>query len=144
QSVLYTITGLISGTHTITIEVTGTKNASSQGYWIWVDAFDYLSDGGSATPPPPPPPPPPSGTTYSRVEQNNSAVTYTGTWYANNYSSNSGGSAVLASDRGARATFTFSGTAVKWIGWRDAWSGIANVYIDGVLKTQVEDYAAKN
>src|SRR5436190_16592754 len=80
--------------------------------------------------------------TYTRAEQNNSAVTYTGTWYTNNYSTNSGASAVLAADRGARATFTFSGTAVKWIGWRDAWSGIANVYIDGVLKTQVDDYAA--
>src|SRR2546426_7513202 len=28
----------------------------------------------------------------------------------------------------------FPGTALKWIGRRDAWSGIANVYIDGVLK----------
>src|SRR5437899_2776402 len=45
---------------------------------------------------------------------------------------------VLAMDRGARVTFTFPGTALKWIGRRDAWSGIANVYIDGVLKAQVD------
>src|SRR2546425_1362506 len=32
----------------------------------------------------------------------------------------------------------FPGTALKWIGRRDAWSGIANVYIDGVLKPQVD------
>ena len=37
----YTITGLPAGTHTITIEVTGTKGASAQSAWIWVDAFDY-------------------------------------------------------------------------------------------------------
>ena len=47
-------------------------------------------------------------------------------------------------DKGASATFTFTGTAVKWIGVRDAWSGIANVYIDGVLKTQIDDYAAND
>jgi len=32
----------------------------------------------------------------------------------------------------------FPGTALKWICRRDAWSGIANVYIDGVLKAQVD------
>src|SRR5207237_3841332 len=75
-------------------------------------------------------------------EQNTSTVTYAGTWYTNNYSVNSGGSAVLALDAGARATFTFNGTAAKWIAYRDAWSGIANVYVDGVLKGQVDTYSA--
>jgi hypothetical protein len=79
---------------------------------------------------------------FTRVEQTNSAVTYTGTWYSNSGSFNSGGSAALAFNSGARATFRFTGTAVKWIGYRDAWSGIANVYIDGVLKSQVDTYAA--
>ena len=41
QAVNYTITGLASGPHTITIEVAGTKGASAQSSWIWVDAFDY-------------------------------------------------------------------------------------------------------
>ena len=52
------------------------------------------------------------------------------------------GSAVLAIDKGSFATFSFSGTGAKWIGFRDAYSGIANVYVDGVLKTQVDGYAA--
>jgi len=80
--------------------------------------------------------------TFTRVEQNSSSVTYTGTWYPNSGSFNSGGSAALALNSAARATFAFTGTAVKWIGYRDAWSGIANVYIDGVLKSQVDTYAA--
>jgi hypothetical protein len=42
QAVNYSIAGLASGTHTITIEASGTKNASSQCTWVWVDAFDYL------------------------------------------------------------------------------------------------------
>lgn len=40
QSVLYTTSGLPAGTHTLTIEVTGTKNAASGGAWVWVDAFE--------------------------------------------------------------------------------------------------------
>jgi hypothetical protein len=41
-----------------------------------------------------------------------------------------------------RAAFTFNGTAVKWIGYKDAWSGIAKVYIDGVLKAQIDPSSA--
>ena len=43
--------------------------------------------------------------------------------------------------KGARATFTFNGTGVSWIGYRDEWSGIAKVYIDGVQKATVDTYA---
>ena len=41
QQVLYTITGLNPGSHTLVIEVTGRKNTSAQSAWIWVDAFDF-------------------------------------------------------------------------------------------------------
>jgi hypothetical protein len=41
---------------------------------------------------------------------------------------------------GARATLTFSGTAVNWIGYRDEWSGIAKVTIDGVVVANVDTY----
>ena len=140
QVVLYTISGLSSATHTLAVEVSGTKNPSSQSYWIWADAFEFASDSttGGGTPG--------GGTsgsaTFTRVEQNNSAVSYTGSWYANSGSFNSGGSAVLALDKGSRATFTFTGTDAKWIGYKDAWSGIANVYVDGALKTQIDTYSA--
>jgi hypothetical protein len=39
-TVLYTVAGLAGGTHTLAIEVTGTRNAASGGNWVWVDAFD--------------------------------------------------------------------------------------------------------
>jgi len=48
----------------------------------------------------------------------------------------------MAMDTGSRATITFNGTGVTWIGYRDAWSGIANVYVDDVLKSAVDTYAA--
>ena len=40
----------------------------------------------------------------------------------------SGGDAVLSMDAGARATFTFTGSEIRWIGTRDEWSGIARVF----------------
>src|SRR5262249_40432223 len=82
--------------------------------------------------------------TFTRVEQNSSSVTYTGTWYTNTGSFNSGGSAVLAEQTGSRATFTFTGTDARWIGYKDVWSGIANVYVDGVLKGQVDAYSSSD
>jgi hypothetical protein len=44
-------------------------------------------------------------------------------------------------DPGYRATFTFVGTSVTWIGFRDPWAGIGRVYIDGVLKGEVDTYS---
>src|SRR5204862_217452 len=55
---------------------------------------------------------------------------------------NSGGSAVMSMDKGARASFTFNGTGATWIGYRDEWSGIANVYLDGTLKGAVDTYSS--
>src|SRR5204863_311340 len=74
------------------------------------------------------------------------AVTYSGpwsgTWFVNNNSLHSGGSAALAMDGGSKATFAFTGTGVTWKGYRDEWSGIAKVYVDGVLKSTVDTYAS--
>ncbi|PYS19775.1 MAG: hypothetical protein DMG11_31220 [Acidobacteria bacterium] len=79
----------------------------------------------------------------TRVEQDNSAVVLTGSWPANNDSVESGGTAVHATDPGARATFSFTGTGANWIGFQDPSAGIANVYLDGVLQTQIDTYGAQ-
>jgi len=42
QSAVYSISGLNPGAHTLTIVVTGARNAASAGSWIWVDAFDVI------------------------------------------------------------------------------------------------------
>jgi len=41
-TVPYSIRGLPSGTHTLTIEATGTHNANARGSWVWLDAFDVV------------------------------------------------------------------------------------------------------
>jgi len=139
QVILFTTPTLASGTHTLTIEVTGTRNPAASSNWIWIDAFESASSGsgtggtgGNTTP------------TFTRVEQNGSTVTYSGNWYSINSGAFSGGSAVQAIDAGSRATFTFTGTSARWIGYKDQWSGIARVFIDGVFQAQVDAYSASD
>jgi len=95
-----------------------------------------------ATSPAPAPGPGRTITTTVRYEQDNPAVQLTGTWFPNNGSFNNGGSAILAMDQGDVASFTFTGTSVRWIGYRDPWSGIAQVYLDGALKGTIDTYSA--
>jgi hypothetical protein len=42
------------------------------------------------------------------------------------------GSTALGFEAGQRATLTFMGTGVSWIGFRGSQVGIADVYLDGV------------
>ena len=106
--------------------------------------------GGSSTPtplpaPPPAGPPTPAPTTTAtvvRYEQDNPAIQLSGNWLPNSGAFNSGGSSILAMDQGSQARFTFTGTGVQWIGYRDAWSGIAQVYLDGALQGTIDTYSA--
>jgi len=143
QAVLYSTSGLTSATHTLAIEVTQSCSSSSGGDWVWIDGFEIAAattggaggTGGTGG----------TGTTTGtpvRYQQNSSAVKYTGTWFTNNNSVQSGGSAALAMNAGSKATFSFTGTAVSWIGCRDEWAGIAKVYIDNVLVGTVDTYSS--
>jgi hypothetical protein len=163
RATLFNKDGLAAGSHVLRIEVTGTRNDASGGAWIWVDAFDVTSGGptptatatstptmtptgtATATPSPTPPPPTPTPTalpsaTPMRLEQ--TAATYTGAWFDNNSAAHSGGSARLAMDAGSRATLSFNGRSIAWIGYADEWSGLARVFIDGVLKATVDTYSS--
>lgn len=126
---LFTTRGLAAGSHTLVIEATGTQNASSGGAHIVVDAFDVegATSGG--------------GTGPRRIEESDPSVTYAGTWIAQFRSDLSGGSVVESSDANGTATLTFTGTGVKWIGFKGPWAGIAEVYLDGTLAATVDTYA---
>jgi len=152
QTIVYSVNGLTNASHTLTIAATGSKDAASGGDWVWVDAFDVTAPSTtptstttspSSSPSSTPPPSSNASATPVRVQQNASTVAETGgTWYTNTSAGCSGGSCILAMDTNARATLTFTGSAVKWIGYRDQWSGIARVYVDGVLKATVDTYAS--
>jgi hypothetical protein len=44
-------------------------------------------------------------------------------------------------DPGSKVSFTFVGTGIRWIGFRDQWSGNARVTIDGALAATVDTYS---
>jgi hypothetical protein len=88
-------------------------------------------------PPPGPTPVPGEG----RLENDDQAVHSSGPWFSNVLAGHSGGGAALAVDAGSRLVVTFKGTAFRWIGYRDEWSGFARVFLDGVSRGIVDTYA---
>jgi hypothetical protein len=131
QKALFSVHGLAGGTHSISIEVMHERGPSTEGSWVWIDSFEI--EGGA---------PIPGGVAASagRVEDTSPSLVFSGRWYSRASSVFSGGSAVLAMDPGYRITIDFTGTGISWIGYRDEWSGLANVYVDGEAKTTVDDY----
>ena len=85
--------------------------------------------------PPPPPAPTDSGTT--RFEE--SAATQIGFWssYGAETGTFSGGSIVASNVAASTAIFSFTGTAVSWIGVKCNGCGVAAVSIDGGLPATV-------
>jgi hypothetical protein len=127
QAVLFSVSGLSAGTHRLVIVVTGNQNPLSGGSSVWVDAFDVLSVDGKV----------------NRFEETDPTVhSIPCAWYRSGSPPHSGGSAILSAQAGAQVDFDFTGTAVRWIGFRDGWSGIAAVYIDGVFNAQIDAYAS--
>jgi hypothetical protein len=116
QEVVFTATGLADASHTLTITATGQKNGASEGAQIVVDAFDVTTPG-------------------RRFEQGDPAITYTspgsGWDFGNDNRTWSEGVAATNFTPGARATFSFTGTSVSWIGCEKASIGRARIYLDG-------------
>lgn len=127
QATEYSVGGLSDTAHSLTIVVTGQRDSQSSGDWVWVDAFGVTT----------------ASSTRIRIEQDSSAVVYTaGTWFPKTYAWASGGTIAMSMATNARATLTFTGTAVSWIGYRDQWSGVAQVFVDGVIQGTIDTYAA--
>jgi hypothetical protein len=124
QQPIFTTTGLTFGTHTLTVEPAGERNTQSGAYWIWVDAFEVVN----------------------RIEQDDTAVQRACAsdvnWHTHAHPMHSGSSALLAMDPGCTVRFTFTGTAVSWLGYRDEWSGTARVSLDGVERAEIDTYTS--
>jgi hypothetical protein len=227
-AVTFTVSGLASGSHTLAIESTGTKNAASSDILIIVDAFDVTSIATSDTTPPTVAISSPSGgstvsgtttiaanasddvgvagvqfmvdgaplgaedttapyaaawntttvadgshiltavardtagrtttsaavtvtvsntvappaPTATRFENTHPSITYTdgsptsappAWWHGSRSRAWSDDTASFNRAAGARATFTFTGTSVRWIGFRAPWAGIGHVFLDGAF-----------
>ena len=133
QQALFTARGLTGGAHTLSIEVTHERNNRTEGSWVWIDSF-LIENGepvqGGVT------------ATVGRVEENHPALVFAGRWFSNASPVHSAGNVALAMDAGARVTVSFDGTGIRWIGYRDEWSGVARVYVDGEPKATVDGYLA--
>lgn len=132
QQPMFMARGLAAGPHTLSIEVTHERGSQTQGSWVWIDYF--LIHNGS---------PVPGGVTATgRVEESHPALLFSGRWYSNASGVHSGERAALAMDGSSSVTVAFDGSGITWIGYRDEWSGIARVFVDGVLKTTIDAYLA--
>jgi hypothetical protein len=118
-SLTKTYAGLARTAHTIVIKVLGTKNASSSGTDVALDAFVV---GSTAT------------------QESAPAILYD-TWKNTNSVNAEGGNYRLGSLATARASVRFTGTAIDWITAKGKTSGKASVSIDGVSKGTVDLYA---
>jgi hypothetical protein len=126
QAVLFSRSGLPAGAHMLVVEATGQHSAGSSAAWVWVDGFDI----GNAAP------------SWSRFEQNRASVAWGGAWNPSTHSTHSGGTASLTATATSFATFTFHGQRARWIGRKNAASGIAMVLLDGTHVANVDSYSA--
>lgn len=127
-SVLYEVTGLPTGTYTLSASVAA-KEASSLGQSVAIDCIEALT-GGSIPLPPVNVDNPPS-----------TSVVYTGTW---THSADSGffnGTKSVSSTIGDYVTFSFSGTGVSLYAKKDSGLGKLNVQIDNGPATSVDCYS---
>jgi VCBS repeat-containing protein len=124
QVPLFTAVALTNTNHTLSIEVTGQKNAAATLAFVIVDAFDVPA------------------TTISRMQETDPSVAYTAGWIQGNTGNSwSGGTAAGSLTPGDQATFTFTGTGIRWLSARGPQHGIAQVSLDGAFVTQVDAFA---
>jgi hypothetical protein len=112
---IFTINGLSSGSHTIKIEVTGTKNPASTSNIVYIDGFIVELP------------------VKHILKENDSIITYTTGWSTNNEATNTDSRAVYSNTTGKSATFSFTGKGIKLISKTSNARGIAKVTIDGVV-----------
>ncbi len=126
---VFSAAGLAAGSHTLTVEVTGRKNAAAADGAVVVDAFDVA----------PAFPPPAAGT---RVEETASSLSYSANWtHGDATRAWSGGTAAVSATAGARATVAFTGTELRWIGLGGPQAGIARIFLDGAFNAEVDLYS---
>jgi len=77
----------------------------------------------------------------TRVEDSDPTVVYTGVWLTQRRADLSGGSIVESPYPISTASLTFTGTGIRWIGYKAAWGGIGQVLLDGAPVAMVDTYA---
>ncbi len=123
QAAVFSAGGLADASHTLTIAVTGRQNPASQNALVVVDAFEVTSSG-------------------IQIQETDPGITYGPGWIMGNRDkAYNQGTSAESNTVGAQATFTFTGTGVRWIGARGPQTGIARVFLDGAFVEDIDTYA---
>jgi uncharacterized protein YkwD len=129
---VYNTGKLEAGVHTLSIYWSGLKNARSSGYIIDVDTFDMLGESMEA------PAAEPVPTLY---QQNDSRLTYLGTWSGSYQTPASDGSFNYTLSQGAAVNASFTGTSVALVAKTANNYGKARVSLDGAAPEYVDFYS---
>ncbi len=118
QQNVFTTGVLPAGLHTVKM----TRNATNAaGKYISIDAVDVI---GTLVP-------------FSRIEQTDVRLNFTGTWSTFTTSSASAGSYKRTSATNGSVTVAFNGRRLDWIATKGTTMGVASVSVDGGPATQV-------
>jgi hypothetical protein len=136
------------GTYNEWYDETGEPNANNglRSFETGVDIgaiAKYWGLGGGATPGTPAAPASLPAGTWVPVDDNHPDITYSGKWSyvtasPGYYRSNCHFSSVI----GSSAEFSFTGTAIRWVGSRNDNHGDAAVWLDGVLRKTVDTHGS--
>ena len=118
---------LAFGSHSLKIEVTHFKNASSSDYYQVIDAFNIR---GLPLP----------LDQASVAGYNSPALSFSGPWTCGASGSDYSGGHCYSFAAGASIAWTFTGSLIEVYGRPDAENGIFNVLIDGTLIEQVDGH----
>jgi hypothetical protein len=121
-----TYSGLAAGNHVITITNSATKNPAATNSGISHDAFLAKGYNDASDPTP--------------VLENNYDGMTTYKWGVTLTASASGGSQSSETATKAALAQRFEGTSITWKYGKSRANGIANIYIDGTFKGQVDQY----
>jgi fibronectin type 3 domain-containing protein len=124
QQNVYEMTGLSEGLHTVSIKITGQRNASSRGTYAYFDAVEVY------------------GTVHkvSRIEESSDTIDKNGIWTGGSNNEYSGGYQSWTNRKGAGATYTFYGTGIDIISTKDTNWGFAKVTLDNEPPVLVNFY----
>ena len=134
QQKVFSAEGLTpSAEHTLTVEWTGTKNPSSSGTGIGVDAMDvvgYLTQAAAPVSP------------MTRYQQDNAKIVLDGAWSNITDSKRSGGSWTYTNSADTTANIAFTGTRIDIISSKAPTYGKMRVTLDNQAPVLVDLYDA--
>ena len=123
QERVWSATGLTPGPHSVRIEWTGTKNASSTNTYVGIDAADVV------------------GTlTQAHYEQNSPKLLYEGTWSSAAGIDHSAGRYAYSTSADAAVNIAFSGTGFTWLTAKGPFFGKATVVLDNGTPVEIDLY----